>query len=210
MTIGIYLLILLGLGYLTVYLRERFVNWKILKPITWLGIFIHEGCHALACLVMGGKITGFRVTSTEGSVTHYWPKVPIIGPFAVAVAPLLGGLLILGTVNHFVLSDALNNSGGLLSSLSSVWQLLTGFTWSSLVILFFLLNVGVMIGPSLEDLKNIWPIIVLLLFLKNSGVIELLSLAIVLVFLNICFFLLFLLIKKIWNRWFARRKRNRI
>jgi len=107
MTIGIYIIIILALGYLSVYIRERYLNVKWMKPLTYIGIFIHELCHAIACYATGGKVVGFNVSSTQGSVEHYQPKVPILGPILVAIAPLLGGLAIVGLLNKVLLINSL-------------------------------------------------------------------------------------------------------
>jgi len=205
MTVGLYLLLLLSAGYLSVYLRSRYLDFKFLVPFTWLGILLHESAHAAACLIMGGKITGFRVTAKEGRVTHYWPQVPLIGPFFVAVAPLFLGLLILGAVNYFVWHNALNDLSLISDQASTIWQIFISWSFGSLLVVFFLLNIGVMIGPSWDDLKQIWPILLVLLFIHNDGINALLSLALLLVLLNTLFFALLIILKNLWRHFISHR-----
>ncbi len=200
MTIGIYLIIILALGYFSVNLRER-LKLKCLKPLTWLGIFVHEASHAIACFLTGGKVVGFKVSSTSGSVTHYKSRVPIVGPMLIAIAPLLGGLVVIGLINNFWLKTSL----GFISS--NIWEtflsaiasfnFLTLETWI-LIILF--LNVGVMLGPSVQDLKNIWPLVILSFFIKSDAVAQIFALVIVLITINIILFLLIWLVKSLFAK----------
>ena len=64
------------------------------------------------------------------------------------------------------------------------------------MILFFL-NVGAMIGPSWQDLKNIWPMLIILLFFSYSLFDYLGFLAIVLILINILIQISFIIIIKI-------------
>jgi len=201
MTVGLYLIIILLLGYLSVYLRERYLQMKWLKPLTWLGIFIHESCHALFCLLTGGKVTGFRVTSTEGYITHYRPKVPVVGPMLTAIGPMVGGLIIMGVLNHFWLKTSLNiSSANLWENFLAVGSNLNPFTWQAWVLLAIFLNIGVMVGPSIADLKSIWPLIILSFFVHSDSLAQILALIIVLIALNILLFLLILLIKRLLDK----------
>ena len=198
MTIGIYLLIILVLGYLSVYLREVWLDFRWLKPLTWLGILIHESAHAIFCLLTGGKITGFRVTAREGYVTHYRPKLPIFGPMLTAIAPMIFGLILLGLLNHFWLKTSLGLvSADLWPTWLAVLKSLNPLTWQAWVLLAIFLNIGVMVGPSLEDLKNIWPIILLSFFLHSQGLAQILALVSAFILINIILFIILILVK-IW------------
>ena len=201
MTIGLYLIIIFLLGYFSVYLRERYLKMKWLKPLTWLGIFIHESSHALFCLLTGGKVTGFRATSTEGYITHYRPKVPIVGPMLTAIGPMVGGLIIMGILNHFWLKTSLNiSSANLWENFLAVGSNLNPFTWQAWVLLAIFLNIGVMVGPSIADLKSIWPLVILSFFVTSASLAQILALIIVLIALNILLFLLILLAKRLLTK----------
>lgn len=198
MTIGIYLIIILILGYFSVYLRER-LNLKWLKPLTFLGIFIHESSHAIASLITGGKVTGFQVSSRAGSVTHYPSKVPIIGPLLVAIAPLLGGLVVIGIINNFWLKTSLDvTSANLLLTWQAVIANFNLLTWQGWVLIILCLNIGVMLGPSVQDLKNIWPLVVLSFFIKTESLAQILALVIVLIAINVILFLILWLLRKLF------------
>lgn len=198
MTIGLYLISILILGYFSVYLRER-LNLKWLKPLTFLGIFIHESSHAIASLITGGKVTGFKATSREGSVTHYPSKVPIIGPLLVAMAPLLGGLVVIGLVNNFWLKTSLDvTSANLLLTWQAVIANFNLLTWQGWALVILCLNIGVMLGPSVQDLKNIWPLVILSFFIKTESLAQILALVIVLIAINVILFLILWLLRRLF------------
>ncbi|MFA6305086.1 MAG: M50 family metallopeptidase [Patescibacteria group bacterium] len=201
MTIGIYILIILVLGYISVYLRERWLNAPWMMPLTWLGIFIHECSHALFCLLSGGKVTGFRVTSREGYITHYRPTVPIIGPMATAIAPMMLGLVVIGLLDHFWLKTSLSiTSADILQNFVNVLSSLNPLRWQAWIMLALLLNVGVMLGPSIEDLKNIWPLVLLSFFIHSESLAKVLSLVIGLIAVNILLFLIIIIARIIWTK----------
>jgi len=196
MTIGIYLLIILILGYISVFLRERFLEFKWMLPLTFLGIFIHESSHALLCLLTGGRVTGFRVTPHEGSVTHYRPKVPVLGPMLTAVAPMLVGLMVIGVISHFWLKTAITaDSINVWQAMVKVLASLNPFQWQAWVLAVILLNIGVMLGPSIEDLKSIWPLVILSFFIHSQGLAQILTLVIALISVNILLFVLIIAVR---------------
>lgn len=200
MTIGIYILIIMALGYASVYLRERWLIAGWMMPLTWLGIFIHESCHALACLITGGRVTGFRVTAREGYVTHYRPKVPIIGPMLTAIAPMFFGLIIIGLLDHFWLKISLNiTTINIWDNFVQVIINLNPLTLSGWILIALLLNIGVMLGPSLADLKNIWPLILISFFIRSQSLAMILSLVIALILVNIMIFILTISVRAIVN-----------
>ena len=169
-----------------------------MKPLTWLGIFIHESAHAVFCLITGGRVTGFRVTASEGYVTHYKPKVPVVGPMLTAMAPLAAGLLIMGSLNYFWLKGALDlTSASIWENFARVILSLNPLNWQTYVMLVIFLNIGVMVGPSLADLKSIWPLVALSFFVNSEAIARVLALMIVLIIINILLFLIILFFKKI-------------
>jgi hypothetical protein len=53
--------------------------------------------------------------------------------------------------------------------------------------IFLILNAGRMLGPSFQDLKNIWLPVILLLFVKNDFIAKFLFLVLALITINILF-----------------------
>ena len=201
MTIGISIIIILALGSLSVYIRERYLNVKWMKPLTYIGIFIHELCHAIACYATGGKVVGFNVSSTQGSVEHYQPKVPILGPILVAIAPLLGGLAIVGLLNKVLLINSLEiQSINIWENLIEIFSNFNFLTWQTWVLIIFFLNIGVMLGPSTQDLKNIWLPVVLSFFLNVPEIGQILAFAIALIIINLLLFFIVWFIKTLLHQ----------
>ena len=67
-------------------------TWRVdavVKPFKLLAVFVHEGCHACACLATGGRVDGVEVNINEGGVTRYR------GGWRLCVTPAgyLGGAL---------------------------------------------------------------------------------------------------------------------
>jgi hypothetical protein len=200
MTIGLYIIIILALGYLSVFIRERYLDVKWMKPFTYIGIFIHELCHSLACYATGGKVVGFNVSSTQGSVEHYQPKIPILGPILVAIAPLLGGIAIVGLLNKIFLANSLTiQSVNIWENLVSIFSSLNFLTWQSWLLIVFFLNIGVMIGPSSQDLKNIWLPVVLSFFLNIPEISQILAFAIALIIINLLLFFIIWFVKTLFH-----------
>ncbi len=172
-----------------------------MKPLTYIGIFIHELCHAIACYATGGKVVGFNVSSTQGSVEHYQPKVPILGPILVAIAPLLGGLAIVGLLNKVLLINSLEiQSINIWENLIEIFSNFNFLTWQTWVLIIFFLNIGVMLGPSTQDLKNIWLPVVLSFFLNVPEIGQILAFAIALIIINLLLFFIVWFIKTLLHQ----------
>lgn len=199
MTVGLYLLALVAIGYAAVYIRERYLFLGWLKPISYVGVLIHESSHALFCLITGGRIVSFRVSSNAGSVSHFEPKVPIVGNILIAIGPLIGGFIVFGLINYFFfnLVDLPNNVWQQVLWIFSQINLLKLSGW---LMLFLCLNIGVIVGPSLQDLKNIWPVVVLALFVPASALSPVLTLAVVMSGINLILFLILAWGKKLLAR----------
>ena len=196
MTIGVYIILILALGYISVYIRERYLGVKWMKPITYLGILIHETCHAVACYATGGKVVSMNVSSTQGSVEHYQPKIPFLGPILVSLAPLLGGIVLVGILNRVLLANALTiQSINIWDNLIGVFSSLNFLSWQTWILVIFFLNIGVMVGPSVQDLKNIWLPVVASFFFDIPEVSQLLAFAIALIIINILLFAIVWVVK---------------
>lgn len=200
MTIGTYLIIILALGYLSVNIRARYLDIKWLKPLTYSGILIHETCHAIACYATGGKVVRMNVNASFGSVEHYQPKIPIIGNILVSLAPLIGGLLIVGLLNKVLLASSIQvESINIWDNMNEIFSSLNFASWQTWVLVFFFLNIGVLIGPSLTDLKHIWLPVVLSFFLNVPLLEPILAFAISLIIINIFLFSLIWIIKSFFR-----------
>jgi hypothetical protein len=189
-TIGILIIIIILLGYLSNWLNWRFLNYKINHLLYYFGAFIHESSHALVCLLVGARVSEYKVLVAQPRVAYSKPKLPIIGNLLISIAPMLGGLALLYFLNkYFFLNQytipSFSNYKLFLPNLLTFLKQINIFDWKNLIFLFLLLNIGAMIGPSMRDLKNVWVLMVLLIFIPWPFFTSLGFLAIGLILMNI-------------------------
>jgi len=176
MNLGILLVLITLSGYASNWINWQFLNYKLVRLLYFLGSFVHESSHAVLCLLTGAKIKEFKVFSRQPRVVHLEPKLPLLGMPLISLAPLFGGSAFLFLLNRFWLKDYF-----IISKISE-WQeaiflpfdLLSQINlleWQSWVMIFIFLNVGAMIGPSLKDLKNFWPVLILFFFINSPALL---------------------------------------
>ncbi len=201
MNFGIAITLVVIFGYVSNWLNWRFLNYKITHLLYYVGAVVHESSHALICLLTGAKISEFQVFSNEPHVIHSKSKLPVIGMFLISSAPIYGGLFFLFLINHYLLLNHFT-----ISPITNDWKntLLEPFRiikqinlleWQSWVMFFLFLNIGAMIGPSFQDLKNIWPVVLLMFFVKSYFFADICLVALSLILVNIIiqlFLILFL------------------
>jgi len=200
MSLGLIIILIVIFGYISNWLNWRYLNYKITRYLYYIGAFVHESSHALLCLVTGAKIDEFKVFSDQPHVIHRKPKLAFISNLFISSAPIFGGLLFLFLVDHFVLGNFLTlNSGGIGGvggAGGASWQsLLVGplrlitqinpLHWQSWVMLLLLINAGAMLGPSFQDIKNVWLAVVILFFIQSAPLENLGIVALDLILVNI-------------------------
>ncbi|WAM22777.1 MAG: hypothetical protein OI715_01375 (plasmid) [Candidatus Methanoperedens sp.] len=92
------------------------------------GTIVHECSHAAVALLMGAKIIYFSVVpsgDTLGRVEHTNPKIPVIGNFAISIAPLIGCPALLLLISKY-LGVHINYLPGSLDILAETRSLLEG------------------------------------------------------------------------------------
>ncbi|MDR3519515.1 MAG: hypothetical protein P4L63_01335 [Candidatus Pacebacteria bacterium] len=206
-TIGIIIIIISALGYVSNWLNWHFLNYKINHLLYYFGAFIHESSHALLALLMGAKIHKYTVISIQPQVTYSNPKVPILGNLLISIAPILGGIGFLFLVNKFFLANqfimpAFTNWKFFLNDFFKFLSHVNLTLWKDWVLIFLLLNMGAMIGPSVQDLKNVWVLIILLVFIPWQFFNHLGMLAVTFVLMNIiiqvCLVIIISLVQLVW------------
>ena len=178
------------LGYISNWLNWRYLNYSVVRLLFYVGAFLHELSHVIFCRLTGATITGGNIFSRKPHVIHSKPALPLIGQLLISLAPIIGGLLFLFLinkyylVNYFEIPQFSDWQSVLIAPLNLLSQInLLG--WQSWLMILLFLNIGAMIGPSLQDLKNIWPIMIILLFIKCSPLLSLSLLVIILILTNI-------------------------
>jgi len=191
-TIGIIIIIISALGYVSNWLNWRFLNYKINHLLYYFGAFIHESSHALMALLTGAKVHQYKVITYQPQVTYSNSKIPILGNLLISIAPILGGISFLFLVNKFFLANqfimpAFSNWKFFLNDFFKFISQINLAGWKDWVLIFLLLNMGAMIGPSVQDLKNVWILILILIFIPWQFFNHLGMLAVAFILINIIF-----------------------
>jgi len=178
LTIGIIIILISALGYVSNWLNWRFLNYKINYLLYYFGAFVHESSHALLCLATGARVNEYKFVTSQPHVTYSNPKIPIIGNFLISVAPIIGGLTFLFFVNKYFLigqfvMPSFSNWKFFLADFWKFFAQINITEWKDWVIIFLFLNMGAMIGPSWQDLKNVWFLVVVLIFIPSVFVTHL-------------------------------------
>jgi hypothetical protein len=174
MSLGIVLILIVIFGYISNWLNWRFLNYKATRFLYYIGAFIHESSHAILCLVTGAKVYEYNVISSQPHVTHGRPRLPLIGNLLISSAPIFGGLLFLFLVDHYLLGGRFAPAAFNGQWNSLLWEPLRllaqmrPLEWQSWVMAILLINAGAMLGPSPQDIKNVWPLLIILLFVQSS------------------------------------------
>lgn len=199
------ILIITILGYFSNYLNYKYLQNFFTKIFYFLGTFIHESSHAIACILTGAKITKFQIFSKQAKVSHHPSKIPILGQTLISLAPIIGGFYFLYFLNSIVFNNYLeiqtiNNWQNIHLVILNIFQQLNFLEWQTWLIVLISFNIGAMIGPSWQDLKNIWWIFPILLFIKSSILINNGLLVISLIIVNIIIQLFAIIILKLLKK----------
>jgi len=156
----------------------------------YFGAFIHETSHAILALLTGAKIHKYKVISIQPQVTYSDSKIPILGNLLISIAPILGGLTFLFFLNKYFLANqfvmpAFENWKFFSVNFIKFIAQINLTQWKDWVVIFLFLNMGAMIGPSWQDLKNVWILILILVFIPSALVNHLGMLAIAFILIDI-------------------------
>lgn len=202
MNLGVLIILITILGYISNWLNWRYLNYSIVRLLFYVGAVVHELSHVVFCLLTGATITKISIFSGNPQVVYSKPKLPFIGQLLISLASIIGGLLFLFLINKYYLINyfripQFSNWQSVLIAPLNLLSQINLFNWQSWLMILLFLNVGTMIGPSLQDLKNIWPIMIILLFIKCPPLISLSSLVIILILTNIIIQVALILVVKI-------------
>ena len=181
MSLGFIIILIVIFGYISNWLNWKYLNYRVTHYLYYIGAFVHESSHALLCLITGAHIEEYKVFTSQPHVIHTKSKWPIVGNVLISSAPIFGGLLFIFLVNHFLLGDYFN-----LTNLNDNWfRLLNILHWQTWIMILLLVNIGAMIGPSFQDIKNVWPALIILLFIQFPALENICFLALSLILVNI-------------------------
>lgn len=180
-------------GYVSNWLNWHFLNYRIMRLLYYIGAFVHEASHAILCVLTGARIEEFRVFSEQPHVAHQKPRVPIVGNVLISAAPIAGGILFLFFVNHYFLGDyfvmphisAWQDWQSFFSGPLRLLSQINLLQWQSWVMILLFFNVGAMLGPSGQDLKNFLPLLIILFFVHSAFLTKIGLVALGLIVINI-------------------------
>ncbi len=205
MNLGILIIIISILGYFSNYLNYSYLNYSLTRWLYYLGVIIHESSHAILCIFTGAKITNFKIFDKQPQVSHTKSKIPILGQSLISLAPMAGGFLFLYLINKYFLLNYLTINN--VTSWSEIFSIplnilsqINIITWQGWIVILLSLNVGAMIGPSSQDLKNIWWVFIILFFIKWPFLINIGVIIIGLIITNIVIQLSLILLLKIFKK----------
>jgi hypothetical protein len=175
MSLGVVIVLIAAFGYLSNTLNWRFLNYRVIRFLYYIGALVHETSHAVLCSLTGAKIEEFTVFSEQPRVVHRKSKLPVLGELLISAAPIAGGLLFLFLVNHYLLGNyfvppSVADWHSWKSVLAAPFEFLLQINllqWQSWVMILLLFNAGAMLGPSTQDLKNVWPVLIVLFFINS-------------------------------------------
>ena len=163
------ILLILITSFILDYLLSHSVLGKSYRIFVAPGVIIHELSHALLCAVTGARITKISFFDKEGGrVEHQSPKLPVLGPILISLAPFVFGSAVI-----YFLSKILGISGVDLSAIDISREGITPFVTSTLgslnlesyktwVIIYLVLSIAVTMTPSIQDFRNIIIYVVIL------------------------------------------------
>lgn len=153
-------------------------KWPLYRFLLWPGVVIHELSHAIVALLLGARIYEINVFDKKGGyVTHGPTKIPFLGEWLVALAPIAGGLLFYYILAHVLLGIRPESAFG--PVLNQPWNISEWFSifsntdwssWKPYVFFFVFLNAGIAIAPSWQDIRNGKYVSVVLLLIGLLGV----------------------------------------
>lgn len=161
----------ISIAFLSALIRkfvEGVFPQKIFAMIVFPGIVLHEIFHAVASVLVGGKIHGIKLFSLSGgSVLHEKPKVPF-GQLFISFAPFIGGLAVMIFLGFTVFGPL--GFKGMPNSIDHFWNIRAHISLPWFLISFYVLySVSATMLPSGQDVKN--TIIGLITLLLGSGIL---------------------------------------
>lgn len=202
MTLGIIILLIVLLGFLSNWLNNKYLNYKVTHYLYYIGAFVHETSHAIMCILTGASIKEYAVFSEQPQVVYTKPKIRIVGNILISSAPIFGGLLFLYLINtlfpafEFSIIKVVPDWKEVLLMPLSILNDINILSLEGILMILLLINAGAMIGPSIQDMKNIWVVFIPFLFFSIPWLSNLCFTALIIILANIYLQIILILLIK--------------
>ena len=169
MSLAIWVIILfIFLEVFSIIYYRLYQEFLVLRILLFIGVFIHEASHALACFVTGASVYEFNVGLYHGHVKHGEPKIPILGNVIISLAPFFVGICLLVLLFMWVLDvsslnefaklfkpDVFANFSNLVEGVKNIINQIDFMHWKFWAALLLMFNILATFHPSPQDFKNI-------------------------------------------------------
>lgn len=168
--IGLLLVVVVLSFVIDYYLSHSFLGPKyriLLAP----GVIIHELAHGFACFFTGAKVSEMSLFEKDGGhVKHTKPRIPIIGPVIISLAPLVAGIFIIYFASRYLNTADLSlfkngyTAKAVMASNIAIIKNLAHFSLRNWIILYIVISTAVTMVPSRQDFVNaFFPLLILIL-----------------------------------------------
>ena len=106
MNLGLLIILISLLGATSNWLNGKFLNYKIVRLLYYLGAVVHETSHAIFCFLTGAEIVEINFFSKQPHVIHLKSKLPFLGELLISLAPIIGGLFFIFLINRYYLETS--------------------------------------------------------------------------------------------------------
>jgi hypothetical protein len=134
------------------------------------GVIIHELAHGFACFFTGAKVSEMSLFEKDGGhVKHTRPRIPILGPVLISLAPLIAGIVIIFFVSKFLSMGEISmfknglNAQAIMSANQTIIHNLVGLSVKNWILLYIVVSTAVTMIPSRKDFVNaFFPLLILI------------------------------------------------
>lgn len=165
------LLVVVILSYVIDFFLSRSIFGPKYRIFLAPGVIVHELAHGFACFATGAKVSEMSLFEKDGGhVRHTKPRIPIIGPVIISLAPLIAGIVLIFFSSRYLSSSDYNvfkfgfSSKAVVAANISIIKNLAHFSLRNWILFYIVISVAVTMIPSRQDFLNaFFPLLVLIL-----------------------------------------------
>ena len=135
------------------------------------GVIIHELAHGFACFFTGAKVSEMSLFEKNGGhVKHTRPKIPILGPVLISLAPLIVGIFVIFFASKILSMGEIGmfkngiDPKAIISANLIIVHNLFGLPLKNWILLYIVISTAVTMIPSRQDFVNaFFPLLILII-----------------------------------------------